>query len=86
VFGVDHKKIGTTGGFFSFRREVFRYIKEGEELIKQPFRRLISEEQLMAHPHNGFWAYMDTFKELQELEDLYSSGNAPWAVWNSKLR
>jgi glucose-1-phosphate cytidylyltransferase len=70
------------GGFFLFRREVFRYIKEGEDLVEQPFRRLISEGQLLTHPHNGFWACMDTFKELQELEDLYSRGNAPWAVWN----
>jgi glucose-1-phosphate cytidylyltransferase len=71
------------GGFFLFRREVFRYIKEGEELVEQPFRRLISEGQLLTHPHNGFWACMDTFKELQELEDLYSRGSAPWTVWNA---
>jgi glucose-1-phosphate cytidylyltransferase len=70
------------GGFFVFRREVFHYIKEGEELVEQPFRRLISEQQLISHPHNGFWACMDTFKELQELEDLYRRGNAPWTIWN----
>jgi glucose-1-phosphate cytidylyltransferase len=73
------------GGFFMFRREVFRYIKEGEELVEMPFRRLISEGQLMSHSHNGFWACMDTFKELQELEDLHSNGNAPWEVWNGAL-
>jgi len=70
------------GGFFVFRRDLFRYMKEGEELVEQPFRRLISEEQLLSHAHNGFWACMDTFKERQELEDLYSRGNAPWTVWN----
>jgi glucose-1-phosphate cytidylyltransferase len=70
------------GGFFIFRRELFRYIKEGDELVEQPFRRLISEGQLVSHAHNGFWACMDTFKERQELEDLYSRGNAPWTVWN----
>jgi glucose-1-phosphate cytidylyltransferase len=70
------------GGFFIFRREIFRYIKEGEELVEQPFRRLISEGQLLSYAHNRFWACMDTFKELQELEDLHSRGNAPWAVWN----
>jgi glucose-1-phosphate cytidylyltransferase len=72
------------GGFFLFRREVFRYIKEGEELVEQPFRRLISEGELLSHAHNGFWACMDTFKELQELEDLHSDGKAPWAVWNGR--
>ena len=71
------------GGFFVFRREVFRYIKEGEELVEQPFRRLISEGQLLSHAYNGFWACMDTFKELQELEDLYSRGKPPWAVWKA---
>lgn len=70
------------GGFFLFRREIFRYIKQGEELVEQPFHRLISEGQLLSHPHNGFWACMDTFKELQELEDLHTNGNAPWEVWH----
>jgi glucose-1-phosphate cytidylyltransferase len=73
------------GGFFVFRREVLRYIKPGEELVEQPFRRLISEGQLLTHAHNGFWACMDTFKEMQELEDLHSNGNAPWEVWNAEL-
>jgi len=72
------------GGFFIFRREIFRYIKEGEELVEQPFHRLISEGQLLSYAHNGFWACMDTFKELQELEDLNSRGNPPWAVWNGR--
>jgi glucose-1-phosphate cytidylyltransferase len=70
------------GGFFIFRREVFQYIKEGEELVEQPFRRLISEGQLLSYAHNGFWACMDTFKELQELEDLYRRGDALWTVWD----
>ena len=34
------------------------------------------------YAHDGFWACMDTFKEMQELEDLYGRGNAPWTVWN----
>ena len=70
------------GGFFLFRREVFQYIKEGEELVEEPFRRLISEGQLVSHAHDSFWACMDTFKDRQELEDLYGRGSAPWTVWN----
>jgi len=72
------------GGFFIFRRQIFRYISEGDELVEQPFHRLISEGQLVAHAHHGFWACMDTFKEMRELEDVYSCGNAPWAVWNGQ--
>jgi glucose-1-phosphate cytidylyltransferase len=87
VKSIEH--IATTGaringGFFIFRRNLFKYMKDGDELVEQPFRRLISEEQLLSHAHNGFWACMDTFKERQELEDLYSRGNAPWAVWNGR--
>jgi glucose-1-phosphate cytidylyltransferase len=70
------------GGFFSFRREIFQYIEDGEELVEEPFRRLISKGQLVSYPHNSFWACMDTFKERQELEDLYGRGKAPWMVWN----
>jgi glucose-1-phosphate cytidylyltransferase len=74
------------GGFFVFRREIFRYIKEGDELVEQPFRRLISEGQLQSHAHNGFWACMDTFKEMQELDDLYGRGVAPWTVWTGQAK
>jgi glucose-1-phosphate cytidylyltransferase len=69
------------GGFFVLRREIFNYLKDGEELVENPFRRLIAEGKLMSHPHQGFWACMDTFKERQELEDVFSRGNAPWAIW-----
>ena len=72
------------GGFFVFRREIFSYMKDGEELVENPFRRLIPEKKLMAFPHEGFWACMDTYKERQELEDVFSRGNAPWAVWNQQ--
>jgi glucose-1-phosphate cytidylyltransferase len=71
------------GGFFAFRREIFDYIKEGEDLVDEPFHRLISEKQLVAYPYGGFWACMDTFKEKQHLEDLHTTGHAPWQIWDS---
>jgi len=89
VKGIEHigkSGVRINGGFFIFRREIFEYIKDGEELVEQPFHRLISKGQLLSHPHNGFWACMDTFKELQELDDLYSRGNAPWMVWNGHAK
>jgi glucose-1-phosphate cytidylyltransferase len=60
-------------------------MKDGEELVEAPFHRLIAEKQLVTHRHDGFWACMDTYKEKQELEDIYGRGKAPWAVWNGKL-
>jgi glucose-1-phosphate cytidylyltransferase len=43
---------------------------------------LIGAGRLMVYPHGGYWACMDTFKEKQDLEDLFGSGSAPWALWN----
>ncbi len=82
---IDHiAKTGAriNGGFFVFRREIFDYINDGEELVEEPFHRLIQSGKLVAYQHEGFWACMDTFKEKQELEDIYAQGKAPWAVWN----
>lgn len=72
------------GGFFVFRREIFDYMQEGEDLVEEPFRRLIAERQLIAYPYNGFWACMDTFKEKQHLDELHATGRAPWQVWDSE--
>lgn len=84
---IDHiSKTGVciNGGFFVFRKEVFNYMKDGEELVEEPFHRLIAAGQLVTYRHDGFWACMDTFKEKQELDDIHSRGNAPWAVWNRR--
>ena len=71
------------GGFFVFRRAIFDYIEEGEDLVEEPFHRLIAEKQLIAYPYDGFWACMDTFKEKQHLEDLHATGRPPWQVWDT---
>lgn len=69
------------GGFFVLRREIFNYMRDGEELVLQPFQRLIEANQLTTYAYNGFWACMDTFKEKQSLDDLHARGNAPWELW-----
>ncbi len=69
------------GGFFIFRREIFDYIKPGDELVEAPFVRLIEQGQLIAYRHDGFWAPMDTLKDMQNLQTLWDSGRPPWAVW-----
>jgi glucose-1-phosphate cytidylyltransferase len=71
------------GGFFIFRQELFDYLGEGEELVEQPFQRLIADRQLLTYPYEGFWAPMDTLRERQELDSLYARGQAPWAVWET---
>jgi glucose-1-phosphate cytidylyltransferase len=71
------------GGYFVFRKEIFDYMREGEELVEEPFRRLVAAGLLAGYRHDGFWLPMDTFKDKQLLEDMYSRGDAPWEVWKN---
>ncbi len=84
VNSIQHvKDIGmrVNGGFFVFRPRIFEYLRPGEELVEEPFRRMAAQGKLLAYPHDGFWACMDTFKDKQLLEDLYTRGEVPWEVW-----
>ncbi|HKQ25245.1 MAG TPA: sugar phosphate nucleotidyltransferase [Burkholderiales bacterium] len=69
------------GGFFRFRRDIFDYIKTGEELVEEPFQRLIEKEQLYSYKHHGFWAAMDTLKDKITFDRMNGKGNTPWKVW-----
>ena len=66
------------GGFFVFRQDIFDYMREGEELVVEPFQRLIEKDLLMAHRHNGFFRAMDTLRDRQVLVDMYEEGEVPW--------
>ena len=68
-------------GYFVFRREILDYIREGEDLVEEPFQRLIADEKLIAFPYEGFWAPMDTLKDKQNLDSLIEIGRPPWEVW-----
>jgi glucose-1-phosphate cytidylyltransferase len=68
------------GGFFIFRREIFDYLRDGDELVEAPFQRLIEANQLMAFRHEGFWRPMDTLKDKEVLEDLVDNGTMPWIL------
>lgn len=78
---IRDKNILINGGYFVFRKEIFDYIEPGEELVIEPFQRLIAENQLIGYRYDNFWC-MDTFKEHQELNDMYNQCRAPWQVWN----
>jgi glucose-1-phosphate cytidylyltransferase len=70
------------GGFFVLSPRVLDYIK-GDDTIweREPLERLAHEGQLAAFPHAGFWHPMDTLRDKNQLEALWSSGRAPWKVW-----
>jgi glucose-1-phosphate cytidylyltransferase len=83
---ISRSGLRINGGYFIFRNDIFRYLKDGEELVEEPFQRLIRERQLIAYRHDGFWASMDTFKEKQQLEEMYTRGDASWEVWKAPTR
>jgi glucose-1-phosphate cytidylyltransferase len=75
--------IWVNGGYFALRREVFRYLKPGEEFVYEPMQRMISEGRVWSHRYDGFWQCMDTFKDKQVLDELEASGAAPWCLWKN---
>jgi len=68
-------------GYFVLKREIFDYMEPGDELVVEPFHRLIKKKQLVAYEYDGFWECMDTFKDKQQLDDMYARGDTPWTVW-----
>jgi len=81
---LAQSNIRINGGYFVFKNEIFDYIKNGEELVNEPFQRLIAKQELLAYKFDGFWANMDTYKDKQQLDELASAGKAQWQVWLSK--
>ncbi len=69
------------GGFFVFEPGVFAYLRDDATVLEEgPLENLARDRQLMAYPHQGFWHCMDTIRDRNLLEDLWSGGNAPWKV------
>lgn len=76
-----HKSVRINGGFFIFKSEIFDYLHEGEDLIIEPFHRLIEKDQLLGYDHDGFWKCIDTMRDKQEYDEMYAKGDTPWLVW-----
>ena len=71
-----------SAGFFVFNRKVFDYLGGDDcTLEREPLERLAREGELMAYKHEGFFFAMDTYREYEYLNQLWSSGQAPWKVW-----
>jgi len=71
------------GGFLVFNRGIFEYLSEDEntDLEIGPMEQLAQEGQLMVYRHSGFWACMDTLRDMDSLNDLWEKGQAPWKIW-----
>lgn len=81
---IKQRNIWINGGYFIFKKEIFKYINQGEELVLEPFQRLIAKNELFAYKYTGFFGVMDTFKEKQLLDDMHARGERPWEVWRDK--
>lgn len=70
------------GGFFVFNRAVFDYIADDQTTLERaPMEGLARDGQLMCYKHSGFWQCMDTRREKELLDQLWSEGRAPWKAW-----
>ena len=70
------------GGFFVLSPKVIDYVIGSDTLWeREPMQRLAREGNLAAYLHKGFWHAMDTLRDKNYLEDLWSSGHAPWKKW-----
>ena len=81
---MGHSGLWINAGYFVFRNSIFDFINKGEDLVHEPFLRLIEHHKLMAYKYKGFWQSMDTFKDKQKIDDMYIAGNVPWEVWKAK--
>jgi glucose-1-phosphate cytidylyltransferase len=70
------------GAFFVLEPQVLDYIAGDQTMFEhEPLEQLASDGQLMAYHHRGFWACMDTLRDKTKLEEMWASGNRPWATW-----
>jgi glucose-1-phosphate cytidylyltransferase len=69
-------------GFFVLQPEVLDLIEEDSTIFeKEPLEGLANRGELMAFKHDGFWQPMDTLRDRNHLEDLWSQNAAPWKLW-----
>jgi len=71
------------GGFFVFNKDFFEYLSEDNTCIleKSPLENLTADKELMLYLNDGFWQCVDTYRELEIMNDMWNSDNPPWKVW-----
>jgi len=86
VVGFQEKPLGDNawinGGFFVLSKQVISLIKDDSTIWERdPLEQLARSGELVAYKHRGFWQPMDTLREKNHLENLWSTNRAPWKVW-----
>ena len=69
-------------GYFVFEPEIFAYLAEDSVLENEPLDSLAQRGEVSAFRHSGFWQPLDTYREYQAFNKMWSSGNAPWKTWS----
>ena len=72
------------GGFFVFSRAIFDYLSLDNscDLEIGPLEEIAREGHLMVYKHRGFWACMDTIRDMEYLNSLWATGKAEWKIWD----
>jgi glucose-1-phosphate cytidylyltransferase len=78
---VQDADLWINGGFFVMRAEIFDHMRAGEELVEEPFKRLIELGKLRTCRYEGFWASVDTFKDKVKFDTMVAKGDTPWMLW-----
>lgn len=78
----DFRDKWINGGYFFFRRDFVSYLNPTEDCVleRKPLASLAANGELAMFRHTGFWAAMDTQRERDQLNEIWASGHAPWAV------
>jgi glucose-1-phosphate cytidylyltransferase len=71
------------GGFFVFEHRIAEFLSTDAACVleAEPLERLAADNQLSVYRHRGFWQCMDTYRDLQQLKQLWEAGNAAWKTW-----
>lgn len=86
ITDVRAKDLWINGGYFVLRPEIFDYMEKGDELVLEPFARLIAKRKLYGHRYDGFWMAMETAKDKMQLDEMFEQDRAPWQVWSQAGR
>lgn len=86
IMAFREKKVVDSGwinaGFMVLDKKVLDYVKDDSIMFEnEPLEKLANERQLMCYKHDDFWQCMDTLRDKETLEKLWSSKQAPWKLW-----
>ncbi|WBW96651.1 glucose-1-phosphate cytidylyltransferase [Oceanirhabdus sp. W0125-5] len=70
------------GGFMVLNKKIFDYIPEQDCMfVQEPLRNIAKDGELAVYKHGGFWIAIDTFKDIQVVNELWNSGKKTWKIW-----